>query len=112
MVEAGHNMAEEKEFDLKADPFQTGFEVKEDITTDDVVKWIEARDSFRPKDKGWNDPLWWKANAKSAIQGGWFTVPTTWTVESVGTWPLAQTRWLSDWVIAKYQELATVPFGN
>ena len=108
-------MAEDK-FDLEADPFQTGFECRDDLTTDDVVKWISARDSFRPKEKDgrfvpWTDPLWWKANTKAAIQGGWFTVPD-WQVGDPGTWPLAQTRWLSMWILAKYEDMKLVPFGS
>ena len=81
-------------FDLEADPFQTGFEVKQDITTDDVVRFVAARRSFLPKDEPLNDPAWWKASAKAAIQGGWFTVPD-WKVGDPGTWPLAKTHWLS-----------------
>ena len=104
-------MADKDTFDLTADPFQTGFEVKDDITTDDVVKWIAARDSFKPKGEQWTDPLWWKANSKAAIQGGWFTVPD-WQVGDPGTWPLAQTQWLSTWILAKYEDMKYVPFGS
>ena len=105
-------MADKKDvFDLEADPFQTGFEVREDITTDDVIKFVTARRSFMPKDEQFQDPAWWKANAKAAIQGKWFIVPD-WKVGDVGSWPLAQTHWLSDWVQAYYEEMARVPFGN
>ena len=109
-------MADKDTFDLTADPFQTGFEVKDDITTDDVVKWISARDSFRPKEKDgrfvpWTDPLWWKANTKAAIQGNWFIVPD-WKLGDPGTWPLAQTQWLSTWILAKYEDMKYVPFGS
>ena len=104
-------MAEQESFDLHADPFQTGFEVRDNITTDDVIKFVEARRSFLPKDEPLNDPAWWKASAKAAIQGGWFTVPD-WKVGDPGTWPLAKTKWLSNWTAAKYEEMKSVPFGS
>lgn len=102
---------DEPKFDLLADPFDTGFEAKLNITTDDVVRFVAARRSFLPKDEPLNDPAWWKASAKAAIQGGWFTVPD-WKTSDVGKWPLAKTRWLSQWTTAKYEEMADIPFGN
>ena len=110
-------MADKEQFDLTADPFDLGFEVRDDITTDDVIKFIKARDSFRAKDKDgrfepWVDPLWWLANAKAMIQGGWFTVPSDLSVNDPSSWPLAKTRWLSTWALEKYEDMKTVPFGN
>ena len=103
-------MADEQKFDLEADPFNTGFEVKPEITTDDVIKFVTDRRSFMPKDEPFSDPLWWKASAKAAIKNGWFTAPNDWKPNDVGGWSLAKTRWLSDWTKAKYEELSTVPF--
>ena len=105
-------MADVKQFDLSADPFRTGFEVKDEITTDEVIRFVNDRRSFIPKDDDvpLTDPVWWKANCKAAIKGGWFTAPD-WKPADVGGWPLAQTRWLAQWCIAKYEDMITVPLA-
>jgi len=102
-------MAEEKKFDLTADPFNTGFEVKPEITTDDVVKFFAARRSFLPDDRRPFDPEWWKATAKAAIKCGWFIAPD-WKPNDIHGWPLGETHWLSDWCEEKYRVMKTIPF--
>ena len=100
---------EKQPFDFDADPFNTGFELREEITTDEVINFVTDRRSFIPKDEPFSDPIWWKANAKAAIKNGWFKVPD-WKPNDVGKWPLAQTRWVSELVIAHYERMAEVPF--
>ena len=99
----------EQTFDLTADPFSTGFEVKEEITTDDVVKFFKERKGFLPDERRPFDPEWWKATAKAAIKSGWFTAPK-WQPNDVAEWSLGQTRWLSDWCEEKYRVMKEIPF--
>lgn len=101
---------EKKPFNLEADPYQTGFEFAGDsVTTDVVIQFVKDRRSFIPKDEPMSDMEWWKANCKAAIKNKWFSVPD-WVVGDVGKWPPGMTKWLSDWINAKYEAMLDVPF--
>jgi len=100
---------QQAEFDLEADPFNTGFEVNPNITTDQVIQWLEDRDSFLPEDReNMNNVIWHKAVVKAAIKNDWFTSPN-WKVSDVGKWPLGQTVWLGMWCTYKFIDMQKIP---
>lgn len=100
----------EKPFDLEADPFQTGFEFDaENVNTDVVIQFFSDRRKFIPEDGPVSELEVWKATCKAAIKSKWFRVPN-WQVQDVGKWQPGQTKWLSDWINAKYRDMLNVPF--
>lgn len=96
------------DFDLTADPFDTGFAANEDVKTADFIKFLERREAHTPAKS--NDMHFWAATAKAALEAGFIKTPTDWTVAGVASWPPAKTRWLAEWAWAFYRDKTTVPF--